>query len=54
MQHIAANMVPTDDQQRFFTLVRDELGHLHEGNIARYRLKLAEFRAWKEKQVRLN
>jgi len=24
----------------------DALRHLHEGNIARYRLRLSEFRAW--------
>jgi len=25
-----------------------DLHHLHEGNVARYRLRLLEFRAWKQ------
>lgn len=50
---IAANLVPTEDQQRFVRMVFEELGHLHEGNVARHKLRLAEFRAWKQKQVKL-
>lgn len=53
VRKIAANLVPTEDQQRFTRMVFEELGHLHEGNVARYKLRLAEFRAWKEKQVKL-
>ena len=47
---IAANLVPTEDQQRFASMVSEELRHLHEGSIARYKLRLAEFRAWREMQ----
>ncbi len=50
---IAANLVPADDQQRFATMVSEELRHLHEGSIARYKLRLAEFKAWREKQGNL-
>jgi hypothetical protein len=53
VRRIAANLVPTGDQQRFVRMVLEELGHLHEGNVARYRLRLAEFRAWKQMQVKL-
>jgi hypothetical protein len=52
VRKIAANLVPTEDQQRFVRMVFEELGHLHEGNVARYKLRLAEFRAWKQKQVK--
>ena len=34
------------DQARFQEVVETELSGLHEGNIARYRLRLSEFRAW--------
>lgn len=26
----------------------DTLNHLHEGNVARYRLKLSEFQEWEK------
>lgn len=53
VRKITAHLVPADDQQRFVRMVFEELGHLHEGSIARYKLRLAEFRAWKQKQVKL-
>ena len=53
VRKIAANLVPTEDRQRFASMVSEELRHLHEGSIARYKLRLAEFRAWKQKQVKL-
>lgn len=46
----AMTLVPTEDQKRFVEMAMDELKGLHEGNIARYRLRLSEFRAWKAKQ----
>ena len=46
----AANLVPTEDRTRFVEMAIDELKGLHEGNIARYRLRLSEFRDWKAKQ----
>ncbi len=46
----AANLVPAEDRARFVKMAIDELKGLHEGNIARYRLRLSEFRAWKAKQ----
>ncbi|MEK6245502.1 MAG: Fic family protein [Pseudomonadota bacterium] len=50
VRRIAANLVPTEDQQRFASMVSEELRHLHEGSIARYKLRLSEFRAWRENQ----
>jgi Fic family protein len=45
-----ANLVPADDRARFVELAISELKGLHEGNIARYRLRLSEFRDWKARQ----
>jgi len=53
VRNTIANLVPANDRQRLSKMVLDELRHLHEGNIARYRLRLAEFSAWKKKQVKL-
>lgn len=36
------------DRDRFVEVVETELMGLHEGNIARYRLRPAEYRAWRE------
>ncbi|WP_306535037.1 Fic family protein [Geobacter sp.] len=41
--------IPENDRQRFIGLVHTELRGLHEGNIARFRLRPAEFQAWREK-----
>lgn len=35
-----------NDRQAFGRLVLEAIGHLHEGSVARYRLKLSEFQAW--------
>ena len=42
----AAERVTPDDQARFVEVVETELMSLHEGNIARYRLRPAEYQAW--------
>jgi len=39
--------LPADDQQRFIQTVEMELRSLHEGNIARYKLRPSEYLAWK-------
>lgn len=43
----ATERVPTEDQTRFVEVVETEIMSLHEGNIARYRLRPAEYRAWR-------
>lgn len=35
-----------NDRQAFIKLVLEAIGRLHEGSVARYRLKLSEFQAW--------
>ena len=50
VQPLAASLVPAEDRSRFIDLVVGELRQLHEGNIARYRLRLAEYREWKARQ----
>ncbi len=34
-------------------MVLDAIEHLHEGSVARYRLKLSEFQAWQQARDRL-
>lgn len=45
---IAAEQVPSEDQARFVEVVETEIMSLHEGNIARYRLRPTEYRTWRE------
>lgn len=46
LRDISANLVPANDRSRFEDLVRAELRNLHEGNLARYHIRLADFREW--------
>ena len=41
-----AAVIPANDRDRFIEIIETELGSLHEGNIARYRLRPAEFKTW--------
>lgn len=45
---IAISSVPPDDQSRFIETVEIELRSLHEGNIARYRLRPSEYEFWQK------
>lgn len=36
------------DRERFIETVKTQLLSLHEGSIARYRLRPSEFQAWRE------
>lgn len=44
----AAEQVPPADQARFVEVVETEMMSLHEGNIARYRLRPADYQAWRK------
>jgi predicted small lipoprotein YifL len=44
--------IPVDERQRFINLMHTELKGLHEGNIARFRLRPAEFAAWQNSMPR--
>ncbi len=39
--------IPENDREFFKKMALDALHNLHEGNVARYRLKLSEFQSWK-------
>lgn len=47
----AVEIEPNDQANRFIEVVEIELMSLHEGNIARYRLRLLEYQAWKKTWV---
>ena len=46
IQCLAEELVPKNDQEVFVKMVLDALQRLHEGSVARYRLKLSEFLSW--------
>ena len=48
-QH-AVTDIPREDRAKFIETVEVELQSLHEGNIARYRLRPGEFTQWKSKE----
>lgn len=45
----AEGHVPENARKKFIEVAVTELSCLHEGNIARYRLRPSEFRVWKER-----
>lgn len=47
IQQLTDELVPENDKKAFNKMLLDALQRLHEGNVARYRLKLSEFQAWK-------
>ncbi len=42
----AKDFVPVNDQMRFLEVMETELMNLHEGNISRYGVRLAEYEKW--------
>lgn len=44
----AKEIEPIEQANRFIEVVETELMSLHEGNIARYRLRLSEYQTWKQ------
>jgi hypothetical protein len=46
---LSRHLVPAEDVGQFADLVLTELRGLHEGNIARFRLRPSEFRRWATK-----
>jgi len=46
IQHFAQAQVNPEDHNRFVEVIETQLLSLHEGNIARYRLRPSEFHAW--------
>jgi hypothetical protein len=46
IRNLTDELVLGNDRQAFNKLLLDAIERLHEGNVARYRLKLSEFRVW--------
>jgi fido (protein-threonine AMPylation protein) len=49
VRQYATERVPHEDLTRFIEVVETELISLHEGNIARYRLRPSEYFAWRQR-----
>ncbi|HWL51709.1 MAG TPA: Fic family protein [Chthoniobacteraceae bacterium] len=49
IRKIAKQVVPAEVRERFIERVETDLLTLHEGNMARYRLRPSEFSRWKER-----
>ncbi len=48
IRELAALLVKSDDLGQFVAMAFNDLHHMHEGNITRYRLRLSEYRSWKQ------
>jgi hypothetical protein len=46
LRNQAKESVPLADQLKFIEVVETELMNLHEGNISRYGLRLADYEKW--------
>jgi hypothetical protein len=42
----ATEHIPQGDQARFVEVAETEIMSIHEGNMARYRLRPSEYQAW--------
>jgi uncharacterized membrane protein len=49
---LAGEYAAESHQTRFAEMLKDALQQLHEGSIARYRLRRSEFIAWQQTQAR--
>jgi Fic family protein len=47
IRELAIPIVEAEDLDEFIAMAISELSGLHEGNLARYRLRLSEFRRWR-------
>lgn len=52
IRRLAHPLVAGQDLQQFVAMVFNDLHHLHDGNIARYRLRLSEFQRWAEGRIK--
>ncbi len=48
IQGFTSRQIQASDRERFIEVVENQLLSLHEGNIARYRLRPSEFASWRE------
>ena len=54
VREFASPLVPKEGIDRFVVLAREDLARLHDGNLARYRLRLTEYQAWQHLQRETN
>jgi hypothetical protein len=47
VKRLAKELIPENDREAFHKMALDALNRLHEGSVARFRLKLSEFQSWK-------
>jgi hypothetical protein len=47
LKAVATSEIPPSDKPHFMEVVHSELASLHDGNIARYRIRPSEFEAWR-------
>ena len=47
IKQLAGDLVPDKDVDQFSRLLADAINLLHEGSVARYRIKRAEYILWK-------
>ncbi|MFA5906031.1 MAG: hypothetical protein WC836_19020, partial [Desulfobacula sp.] len=50
IRHQILDQIPEKDREAVIKILLDALLHLHEGSVARYRLKVSEFQSWKQAQ----
>jgi hypothetical protein len=48
IEKLAAPLLPSSDLSKFIDLVATEIANLHEGSIARFRLRPSEWKGWQE------
>lgn len=48
IREIATAQIPLSDRERFIEIVETQLINLHDGSIARFRLRPSEFQAWQQ------
>lgn len=48
IRELATPLVKPEDLHQFVAMAFNDLHHLHEGNVARYRLRQLEFRNWQQ------
>ena len=49
-QQLASDLAPEKDRAAFSRLLSESINHLHEGSVARFRIKRSEFVEWKSAQ----
>lgn len=51
LSFLAEDLVPEKDREHFLKIAKEEIDALHEGNFARYQLRLSEFKNWQKRKT---